>query len=112
MTTPPTHAAAGQPGADASAGWVVSTSSSTSFRTDITAGGFDFVADEPVTVGGSGTGPTPYAYMLAAIGSCTAMTLRMYANRKQWPVERITVRLRETPAHIKDCLDCETSSVG
>jgi putative redox protein len=112
MTTPPTHAAEGAPGADASIGWVVSTRTSTSFRTDVSAGGFDFIADEPVAVGGSGTGPTPYDYMLAAIGSCTAMTLRMYANRKQWPLERITVRLRQTPAHVKDCVDCETSAVG
>ena len=112
MTTPPSHAEAGAPGTDESVGWVVSTSDHTGFRIDIRAGGFDLIADEPVSVGGSGTGPTPYDYMLAAIGSCTAMTLRMYAGRKQWPLERITVRLRNTPAHIKDSLDCETSAVG
>ena len=50
--------------------------------------------------------------MLAALGSCTAMTVRMYATRKQWPLEGVTVRLRDTPAHIKDCLECETSAVG
>ena len=112
MTTPPTHAAAGETGADEFVGWVVSTSDRTGFRTDVSAGGFDFIADEPVSVGGSGTGPTPYEYMLAALGSCTAMTVRMYASRKQWPLERVVVRLRDTPAHIKDCLDCETSAVG
>jgi len=112
MTTPPSHAEAGEAGTDELAGWIISINDHTGFRTDIHAGGYDFIADEPVSVGGSGAGPTPYEYMLAAMGSCTAMTIRMYAGRKQWPIERITVRLRNTPAHIKDCLDCETSAVG
>ena len=92
--------------------WIVATSDGPGFRTDITGGGFEFIADEPADVGGSGAGPTPYEYLLAAVGSCTAMTARMYANRKQWPLERVVVRMRDTPAHIKDCLDCETSAVG
>jgi uncharacterized OsmC-like protein len=112
MTTPPSHAAAGEPGTDDPVGWIVATSDTAGFRTEIQAGGYDLIADEPENVGGSGAGPTPYEYMLAAIGSCTAMTVRMYANRKQWPLESIVVRLRDTPAHIKDCLDCETSAVG
>jgi putative redox protein len=112
MTTPPSHADVGEAGTDELAGWIISINDHTGFRTDIHAGGYDFIADEPVSVGGSGAGPTPYEYMLAAMGSCTAMTIRMYAGRKQWPIERITVRLRNTPAHIKDCLDCETSAVG
>jgi len=93
-------------------GWVVATSVGPGFRTDVSAGGFDFLADEPVGVGGSGTGPTPYELMIAAVGSCTAMTLRMYASRKQWPLESVVVRMRNTPAHIKDCLESETSAVG
>jgi len=93
-------------------GWIISISDGPGFRTDVTGGGFEFIADEPVDVGGSGAGPTPYEYLLAAVGSCTAMTVRMYANRKQWPLERVTVRLRDTPAHITDCLECETSAVG
>jgi putative redox protein len=112
MTTPPTHAAAGEPGADEFVGWIIATSDGPGFRTDVTAGGFDLIADEPESVGGSGVGPTPYEFLLAALGSCTAMTVRMYSNRKQWPLERVVVRLRDTPAHIKDCLDCETSEVG
>ena len=112
MTEPPMHAATGEPGADAFAGWIVATSDGPGFRTDITGGGFEFIADEPVGVGGSGAGPTPYEYMIAAVGSCTAMTARMYANRKQWPLERVIVRMRDTPPHIKDCLDCETAAVG
>ena len=111
MTTPPTHAASG-PVADDYVGWVTSTSEDMTYRVDVSAGAFAFIADEPVSVGGTGSGPGPYDYMLAAIGACTAMTLRMYANRKQWPLEKIIVRLRHTPAHIKDCLECETSSVG
>ena len=112
MTTPPSHAEAGETGTDEFVGWIISTSDHTGFRTDIRAGGYDFIADEPMSVGGSGAGPTPYEYMLAAIGSCTAMTVRMYAGRKQWPLERITVKVRDTPAHIKDSVDCETSEVG
>jgi putative redox protein len=112
MTTPPTHDAAAVPVADDYVGWVVSTSEDTTFRVEVSAGSFAFIADEPVSVGGTGAGPGPYDYMLAAIGSCTAMTLRMYANRKQWPLDKIIVRLRHTPAHIKDCLECETSPVG
>ena len=112
MPTPPTHAAAGEPGADEFVGWIVATSDGPGFRTDVQAGGFDLIADEPESVGGSGAGPTPYEFMLAALGSCTAMTVRMYANRKQWPLERVTVRLRDTPAHIQDCLNAETDEVG
>jgi len=98
--------------ADNEPGWVVATSVGPGFRTDVSAGGFDFIADEPIGVGGSGKGPTPYELLLAAVGSCTAMTLRMYASRKQWPLESVVVRMRDTPAHLKDCLECEKSSVG
>src|SRR5688500_5627491 len=91
MTTPPSHAEAGETGTDEFVGWIVSTSDHTGFRTDISAGGYDFIADEPVSAGGRGAGPTPYEYMLAAMGSCTVMTVPMYAGRKQWPLERITV---------------------
>ncbi len=65
-------------------------------------------ADEPVAVGGTDTGPGPYQYLLAALGACTAMTLRMYARQKQWPLEKVTVRLAHAKIHAVDCAECET----
>src|SRR5215218_3522403 len=112
MSVTPTHAAAGESGADEYAGWIVARSAGSGFRTELRMGGFDLAADEPQSVGGGGTGPTPYEFMLAALGSCTAMTVRMYSDRKQWPLESVVVRLRDTPAHIKDCLDSDTKDVG
>jgi len=100
------------PDVDPDAGWIVARTGVSSFRTDLRIGTFDLVADEPVAFGGTDAGPSPYEFMLAALASCTAMTVRMYAARKQWPLEEVVVRLRDTPAHIKDCLDCETSAVG
>lgn len=112
MTVPPTHAAPNEPGDDEYVGWIVARSAGSGFRTELSIAHFDLVADEPTSAGGTDDGPTPYEYMLGALGSCTAMTVRMYADRKQWPLESVVVRLRDTPAHIKDCLDCETTDVG
>ena len=111
MPSTPSHAAAGEPGAD-HAGWIVARAGASGFRTELDMGGFPLVSDEPISVGGSGAGPTPYELLLGALASCTAMTVRMYASRKQWPLESVEVRLRDTPAHMKDCLDCETQAVG
>ncbi|WIM09370.1 OsmC family protein [Enhydrobacter sp.] len=65
-------------------------------------------ADEPVAAGGNDTGPGPYDYLLAALGSCTAMTLRMYARLKKWPLLKVTVRLKHDKIHATDCAECET----
>ena len=92
--------------------WIAARVGASGFRTDITAGLHTLIADEPRALGGTGMGPTPYEYLLAALSSCMAMTLRMYADRKQWPLESVRVLLRTERAHEKDCQDCEASEVG
>ena len=66
------------------------------FTQEITAGSHHFRSDEPASVGGTDSGPTPYDLLLAALGSCTSMTVAMYARRKRWPLERVTVHLRHS----------------
>jgi putative redox protein len=65
------------------------------------------ITDEPVAAGGEGAGPDPYTLLLAALGSCISMTTVLYARRKAWPLERVTVRLRQQRIHGKDCQECE-----
>jgi putative redox protein len=72
-----------------------------------TAGGHDWLADEPKSVGGSGLGPTPYDLLLAALGTCTSMTLGMYARHKKLPLESVSVALQHDRIHAKDCEDCD-----
>jgi len=64
------------------------------YRTEILVGGHGIVADEPPALGGQGAGPAPYDLLLASLGACTAITLRMYADRKEWPLESLEVALR------------------
>jgi len=77
-------------------------------RQEIQAGAQKWVADEPTSVGGTGAGPTPYDLLLGALGACTSMTLRLYADRHKWPLEGVTVRLRHSRVHRDDCVNCET----
>ena len=79
------------------------------FAQEIAAGSHHFRGDEPASVGGTDSGPTPYDLLLASLGCCTSMTIAMYARRKQWPLERVTVQLRHSRVHVQDCVDCETT---
>jgi len=78
------------------------------FAQEITAGSHHLRADEPLSSGGTETGPTPYDLLLAALGSCTSMTIALYARRKQWPLNSVTIRLRHSRVHAEDCAACET----
>src|SRR5882724_9995600 len=80
----------------------------TGFAQQILAGAQALTADEPVEGGGTDIGPSPYNLLLAALGACTSMTVGMYARRKAWPLESVTVRLRHSRIHATDCADCET----
>jgi uncharacterized OsmC-like protein len=66
------------------------------------------IADEPVGAGGDDTGPGPYDFLLAGLGACTSMTMRLYADRKSLPLERVTVTLTHNKIHAEDCAECET----
>ena len=78
------------------------------FAETVRIGTHELLADEPVTSGGNDTGPDPYSYLLTALGTCTAMTLRVYARQKKWPLQKVTVRLKHDKIYAKDCEDCET----
>jgi len=74
--------------------------------------GQTFVTDEPLDVGGEDAGPNPYTLILAALGTCISMTVTLYARRKQWPLEQVTVRLRQNRIHAKDCQECAQNVEG
>jgi putative redox protein len=93
--------------ADLHANDIVTRTGRQGFLTDIIANGHRLSADEPEAVGGGNQGPTPYDLLLSAFGACTGMTLRMYADRKQWPLEEITVQLRHAKIHAADCRECQ-----
>jgi putative redox protein len=78
------------------------------YVTDIMAAGHGLVADEPVSMGGTDKGPAPFDLLMAGLGTCKAMTLRMYSDRKQWPLEGVTVRLNHKKIDAADCETCQT----
>jgi uncharacterized OsmC-like protein/esterase/lipase len=78
------------------------------FEQSVVAGQHRYLADEPVSAGGNGTGPSPYEYLLAALGACTSMTIRIYAEHKKLPLRRVAVRLKHDKIHAVDCENCET----
>jgi putative redox protein len=87
---------------------VVAESGKGKFSQEITIGSHILTADEPVLNGGNDLGPSPYDFLLTALGSCTAMTLRMYADFKKIPLEKTIVRLQHEKIYAKDCADCES----
>lgn len=101
-------AATDAPSASATGEVVVSETGEGRFTQDVAVGPHHLRADEPSSVGGNDSGFTPYDLLLAGLGACTSMTLRMYAEQKKWPLERITVRLKHDKVHAADCADCET----
>ena len=78
------------------------------FAQEIVSGRHRLTADEPIEVGGKDTGPSPYELLLAALGSCTSMTISLYARTRKWPLQSVTVHLRHSKIHAADCRDCET----
>lgn len=82
-------------------------------RNEVSYGaGQTLITDEPSALGGEDAGPDPYTLLLAALGSCISMTVMLYARRKGWPVERVSVRLRQQRLHAKDCAECTRTDDG
>ena len=76
-------------------------------RQDVSIGPHQFLADEGKDVGSDDEGPDPYEYLLAALGTCTNMTLRMYADRKRWPLREVRTALSHAKSYAADCEHCE-----
>jgi len=89
-------------------GVVVAETRNGKFEQSIIAGPHRYLADEPTSVGGNGSGPSPYEYLLAALGACTSMTVRLYADLKKIPLTRVSVQLKHDKIHAADCENCET----
>jgi uncharacterized OsmC-like protein len=77
------------------------------FKSDIKIRSHKLRADEPTDKGGDDTGPTPYEMLLASIGACAAITMRLYARRKGWPLEEVEVEVEYERVHADDCVECE-----
>jgi uncharacterized OsmC-like protein len=99
---------ASQDASDPSPPDVVVRGNAARFAQDVRVGSHRLAADEPVAFGGTDTGASPYDLLLAALGSCTSMTIGLYARRKNWPLQTVTVSLRHSKIHAVDCAECET----
>jgi uncharacterized OsmC-like protein len=82
--------------------------SDTGLSASIRIGEHELTVDEPLSAGGKDAGPNPYELLLAALGACTAITVRMYAQMKGWPLASVEVRLSHDRIHAEDCANCET----
>jgi uncharacterized OsmC-like protein len=89
-------------------GEVVVHGSAAGFAQKIVTGPHHLTSDEPVEAGGGDTGPGPYELLLSALGACTSMTIALYARRKGWPLDSVTVRLSHSRIYATDCAECET----
>lgn len=92
-------------------GVVEAVAGASGFRNEIVTGAHGLLADEPESVGGTDAGPAPYDLLLAALGACTTMTLRMYADRKGWPLQGIKVRLNHKKVPSDECPECRTEGL-
>jgi putative redox protein len=89
---------------------VVRETRNSKFQQTVSIGPHRLLADEPIAAGGEDTGPGPYDFVLAGLGACTSMTMRLYADRKSLPLERVTVTLKHSKIHAEDCAECETKA--
>jgi len=87
---------------------VVRETRNSKFQQTVSIGPHNLLADEPIVSGGKDSGPGPYDFLLAGLGACTSMTMRLYADRKSLPLERVTVTLQHSKIHAEDCAECET----
>ena len=77
-------------------------------KQEITAGRHRIISDEPESAGGMDEGPDPYSLLIAALGACTSLTLKLYARQKKWDLQSVTVTLKHEKIHAIDCAECET----
>jgi uncharacterized OsmC-like protein/fermentation-respiration switch protein FrsA (DUF1100 family) len=89
---------------------VVRETRNSKFQQTVSVGPHRLLADEPVSAGGKDTGPGPYDFLLAGLGACTSMTMRLYADRKSLPLERVTVTLKHSKIYAQDCAECDTKA--
>ncbi|HSE41030.1 MAG TPA: OsmC family protein [Acidobacteriota bacterium] len=87
---------------------IVTVQSKENLKQEITAGKHTLIADEPIDAGGTDQGPDPYSLLLAALGACTSMTLKLYSRNKNWDLQNVTVKLTIEKIHAKDCEECQT----